>query len=102
MVEFRTVEELPFSVYNGTDYYIIDTNNRDSERIRKLESEYQALYVRVRKIAFKEKSSASDREIIAQYIKSLKAVELKNLQPYVFELGKTFFEWAKITLKCTD
>ena len=99
MVEYRTVEEMPFSVYDGTDYYTNDTNNQNSERIQELELEYQDLYVRVRKIAFKDNLSISDRGLIVQYIKSLKVVEYKNMQPYLFELGKTFFEWAKSTIK---
>lgn len=95
LVEFRTAEERPFSVYDGTNYFTHDTNNQDSERIQELELEYQNLYVRVREIAFKDNPSTSDRELIVQYIRSLKAVEYKNMQPYLFELGKTFFEWAK-------
>lgn len=99
LVEYRTVEEMPFSVYDGTDYYTNNTNNQDSERIQELELEYQDLYVRVRKIAFKNNPSISDTELIVHYIKSLKVVEYKNMQPYLFELGKTFFEWAKSVIK---
>lgn len=97
LVDFRTVEEMPFSVYDGTDYFTNDINNQNSERIK--EHEYQDLYMRVRKIAFKDNPSVNDRELIVQYIRSLKAVEYKNMQPYLFELGKTFFEWAKGVIK---
>lgn len=99
LIDFRTVEEMPFSVYNGTDYYTNDTNNQDSERLKEIELEYQELYMKVRKIAFKDNPSVSDRELIVQYIRSLKAVEYKDMQPYLFELGKTFFEWAKSVIK---
>lgn len=99
LVDFGTVEEMPFSVYDGTDYFTNDTNDQDSERIKELELEYQDLYVRVRKIAFKDSLSSNDRELIVQYIRSLKAVEHKNMQPYLFELGKSFFEWAKSAIK---
>lgn len=99
LVEFRAVEEEPFSVYDGTDYFTHDNNNRDSERLKELELEYQDLYMRVREIAFKDNPSMNDRELIVQYIRSLKAVEYKNMQPYLFELGKAFFEWAKGVIK---
>ena len=99
LVDFRTVEEMPFSVYAGTNYYTNDTDIRDSERFEELELEYQDLYMLVRKIAFKENPSMNDRELIVQYIRLLKAVEYKHLQPFLFELGKPFFEWAKGSLK---
>lgn len=99
LIDFRTVEEMPFSVYNGTDYFTNDTNNRDSERLKEIELEYQDLYMRIRKIAFKDNPSVSDRELIVQYIRCVKAVEYKDMQPYLFELGKTFFEWVKRVIK---
>lgn len=98
LVEFQTTEEMPFSVYNGTDYFINNIKDLDAETIQEIEHDYQTSYVRIREIAFQESISTSDREAIVQYIKSLKSVELKHLQPYLFELGQSFFEWAKNVL----
>lgn len=99
LVEFKTTEEKPFSVYDGTDYYTNDLKDQNAEKLQKIEREYQTSYIRIREIAFKENLSTNDREAIVQYIKLLKAIELKNLQPYLFELGQSFFEWAKNIIK---
>lgn len=99
LVEFWTAEEMPFSVYDGTDYFTIDINDRNAENAQELEWEYQTLYIRIREIAFKDDLSTNDKEAVIQYIKSLKTVELKNMQPYLFELGRTFFEWAKNAIR---
>lgn len=98
LIEFRTAEEMPFSVYDGEDYFINTIEDRDAEKIKENEREYQTSYLRIREIAFKESIITSDREEIIRYIKLLKSVELKHLQPYLFELGQPFFEWAKNAL----
>lgn len=99
LVEFQTIEEMPFSVYDGTDYFINDIKDQDTEKTQEIEHEYQISYVRIREIAFKENITTSDKDVIVQYIKSLKNVELKKMQPYLFELGQSFFEWAKNAIK---
>lgn len=99
LIEFKTVEEMAFSVYDGTDYFTSDIKDRDEKKAQELEFEYQSSYIRIRGIAFKENLSTNDMEAIVQYIKSLKAVEYKNIQPYLFELGQSFFEWAKNAIK---
>lgn len=99
LIEFKTAEEKPFSVYEGTDYFTNDIKDRDAKKAKELEFEYQTSYIRIRKIAFKENLSTDDKETVIQYIKALKAVELKYIQPYLFELGRTFFEWVKKIIK---
>lgn len=99
LVEFKTVEEMAFSVYDGTDYFTSDIKDRDEKKAQELEFEYQSSYIRIRGIAFKETLSADDKEAVIQYIRLLKTVELKKMQPYLFELGRSFFEWAKKVIK---
>lgn len=98
MIEFKTAEEMPFSVYDGTDYFINAIKDQDTEKIKEIEYEYQTSYLRIREIAFKESILKSDKEVIIRYIKSLKFIELEYLQPYLFELGQSFFEWTKNVL----
>ena len=90
---------MPFSVYDGTDYFTIDITNSDAEKTQNIEREYQTLYMKIRELAFKEKLSTNDRKTVVQYIKMLKKVELKNIQPFLFELGQSFFKWAKNVIK---
>ena len=99
VVEYKTAEEMPFSVYDGTDYFTIDITNSDAEKTQNIEREYQTLYMKIRELAFKEKLSTNDRKTVVQYIKMLKKVELKNIQPFLFELGQSFFKWAKNVIK---
>ena len=95
LIDFKTAEEMPFSVYDGTDYFTDDLIIQNIEKSKKNEEEYQKLYLRMREVAFKKRIKKSDREDVAQYIASLRAVELIHLQPYLLELGHDFFEWAK-------
>ncbi len=98
LVDYKTTEERPFDVYDGSDYYNKDIADSGAEAVQNNEMEYQEAYISVRKIAFKEAISTNEREILVRYIKSLKRVELIHLQPYLFELGQSFFEWAKSVL----
>ena len=99
VVEYKTAEEMPFSVYEGTDYFTIDIKDSDAEKTQNIECEYQSSYMKIRELAFKEELSTNDRETVVQYIKLLKAVELKNIQPFLFELGQPFFKWAKNAIR---
>ena len=99
LVEFRTTEEMPFSVYDGTDYFSNDVKNQDKEKSREKECEYQTLYVSIRAFAFHDSISIDDKRMLVSYIKSLKSVEYTHLQPFVFELGQNFFKWAKRVLQ---
>lgn len=94
LLEFHTMQEMPFSVYDGTDYFVNNINDENAVECQEAERNYQTLYLRMREIAFKETISANDKEAIVRYIKTLRTVELKNLQPYLFELGLNFFEWG--------
>lgn len=99
LVEYYTSEERPFSVYEGTDYFTNDIKECDEKSFQENEREYQNSYIRIRNIAFKDNLSTKDKEALIQYIKLLKVVELKNIQPYLFELGQSFFDWAKNAIK---
>lgn len=61
LVEYESSEELPFSSYNGTDYFVIDTN---SCACADMEDEYRQLYLDIRKIAFKETVSLEEKRIV--------------------------------------
>ena len=98
LIEYKTADEMPFSVYDGTDYFINTIKDQDAKKDKEIEYEYQTSYLKIRKIAFKESIIKSDKEAIVRYIKLLKSVELEHLQPYLFELGQSFFEWAKNVL----
>lgn len=91
-------EELPFSSYNGTDYFVIDTN---SCACADMEDEYRQLYLDIRKIAFKETVSLEEKRIVVRYVRILKSVEYEHLVPFLYELGAAFFRWAKGILAST-
>ncbi len=99
LIKYASTVESPFSVYNGTDYYQVEESEEDIAKNQKNEVKYQDAYLRVRKIAFAESVSDDDREAVADYIRTLKTVEFLHLQPFIFELGSSFFEWAKRALK---
>lgn len=99
LIEFKSVEEQPFSVYEGIDYYTNDGDALNNEKAQAAEQEYQISYMEIRRIAFKNSITISEKETIIRYIKSLKAVELVHLQPFLFELATPFFRWAKCVLK---
>ena len=98
LVKYASTVESPFSVYNGIDYYQVEKSEEDIAKNQQNEVRYQDAYLRVRKIAFTESVSDIDKELVADYIRTLKAVEFSHLQPFIFELGSSFFEWAKKVL----
>lgn len=99
LIEFRSVEEQPFSVYEGIDYYTNDGDALNNEKAQAAEQEHRTSYIEIRDLAFKDSITKTDKEMIIRYIKSLKSVELVHLQPYLFELGQTFFQWVRTVLK---
>lgn len=98
LVEYESSEEVPFSSYDGTDYFVIDTNScaRDD-----MEDEYRQLYLDIRKIAFKETVSLEEKRIVVRYVRMLKSIEYEHLVPFLYELGAAFFRWAKGILAST-
>lgn len=101
LVEYGSAEELPFSVYNGTDYFSIEADCYTRDDTPKAEDEYQKLYIDVRKIAFKDMVSPEEKKIVARYVKILKSIEYEHLVPFLYELGTEFFRWVKRVLVST-
>lgn len=99
LIDFKSTEEQPFSVYDGIDYFTNDIDIGKKNDAQMLEQEYQNLYMEIRKIAFKKDVTSSEKEIIIRYIKSMKTVEYIHLQSFLYELGKNFFQWAKNALR---
>lgn len=95
LVDFKTVDDMPFAVYDGTDYFTEDTDKRDLEIRKDIEKEYERLYINVRKNAFKKDISDADKEELVCFIRVLKKVEKEHLLPFLFEIGEAFFVWAK-------
>lgn len=92
LVLYKTIKEMPFAVFDGTEYF---ENDKNSISTNNLETEYHSLYEKVRIIAFKEKITNEEKKLLYSFLSTLKNVELKYLQPYLFELGQPFFEWVK-------
>lgn len=97
LIEYQTTKEKPFFVYDGIDYYLYD-NPYDENTLRKAEEDFQESYMEIRKIAFKNNITAENKKTIVRNIQSLKIVEYKQLQPFLFELGQPFFLWVKTML----
>lgn len=99
LIDFKSVDEQPFSVYDGTDYFVNEADVGEKEDDKILEQEYQDLYMRIRAIAFKNDLTPYEKEIIVGYIKAMKTIEYIHLQPFLYELGENFFQWVKNTLR---
>ena len=98
LIAYRSAEELPFSAYDGTDYFLIDTNYYTRDDVQKMEDEYRKLYIDIRRIAFKDTVSPEEKKIIVRYVRMLKLIEYEHLVPFLYELGATFFQWVKKVL----
>lgn len=99
LIDFKSAGEQPFSVYHGTDYFTDGAGAGEKEDAQAAEQRYQNAYMDIRRIAFKEHVAPSDKEAIVRYMKALKEAELFHLQPFLFELGQPFFQWAKTVLR---
>lgn len=95
LVDFKTVDDMPFSVYDGTDYFTDEIDNQDLNSRNDIEKEYERLYINVRKIAFKQDITDAEKEELICFIRMLKNVEKEHLLPFLFELGESFFIWTK-------
>lgn len=98
LIDYKRTKEQPFSVFEGVDYYSDESFHKDKTILKAAEKEFQESYMEIRKIAFKNTISSNDKKTIVRYIKLLKIVEHKHLQPFLFELGKPFFLWVKTVI----
>ncbi len=95
LIEYTPIKDIRFDVEDNSKYYNLNTTEFNQEA----ENDYQESYVFLRKVAFSDSLSEHEKEELVKYLKAFKKVVFNGLQPYIIELSRDFFEWAKKMLE---
>jgi hypothetical protein len=95
LVEYKSFDVQTFRMSEGTDYFLVNELDSSNQGSQDAEITFQDLYLKTRKVAFRNNISSNEIEVIRQYLKFLRMVELECLLPYLLELGRPFVKWVK-------